>query len=435
MNHRNLVILSDIHLAVTSQVGLFDADRQLSSFLLHLARQEPCRLIFAGDLFEFLSGQPERPLTTDLLDQQLASDTVERILASHAEIFAALAELSRAGFELTILAGNHDVELILPRVRQLIEQAVGSRVRWLVHGEALRETVGQAKILIEHGDLYDDWNRVDYGQLTVANRLATRGADAKTAFFSSPPGSDIVLRFVEPLREQHPWITWIKPEKEALLPILHFLLTPRERLRLITKAKALLPKITRVTIEGSWLRRFQPQGLVRGAGSTQPKYDLKSWIRDVERHQHRDAQEMDRTLLIEKLRKVASQNGFFDLQTLDQHPEILGKDIYPDADLVIHGHTHAAKSLQLATGQLYLNSGTWCPLLPLPDADASLDNWKSFVESLEQNLAQPASRFTYIHIGAEQEIARARLQEWSGGHEITLSEWSLIGPATWKEIK
>ena len=96
-------------------------------------------------------------------------------------MFAALAEYLAIDHRrrLTILLGNHDLELGLPAVQAMLLQALGGRrhrVAWVDDGRAYR----LGGVLIEHGNRYDganlnDWNglrSLRLAQCAMKRRLA-----------------------------------------------------------------------------------------------------------------------------------------------------------------------------------------------------------------------------------------------------------------------
>jgi len=77
---------------------------------------------------------------------------------------------------LTILLGNHDVELSLPRVRRRFLESVapaGGRVNFLYDGEAF----ALGELLVEHGNRYEGWNVVAHDSLRrLRSALSARRA-------------------------------------------------------------------------------------------------------------------------------------------------------------------------------------------------------------------------------------------------------------------
>ena len=348
---------------------------------------------------------------------------MQAILDTHPDVFSALAEIAATrDLALTVMGGNHDLELAFPEVRQPLEARLGRDLSWRVHGEAMRIDVGSCRALIEHGDLFDDWNRVDHGPLAVAVRLASRKADGASLGFKPPAGSRIVTRFVEKARRAYPWIGWIKPEKEALVPILHHLLEPRDKLRLLGVVEPAL-RGTAKGLMARWLRSLAPDRLTRASAEEGQQSAFARWIDETKRADERGPVEDRRRRLVTRLRRVAGNSDFFDPHACDQTLKHFAHPPYRDVDLVIHGHTHAAKMFEIEKHILFANSGTWCPLVPLPGEEESLGRWLSLVDALETNTIEPSPRFTFIQVDAAGGgAAAAALRRWAEGDPLTLAE-------------
>lgn len=428
-----LFVISDVHLADATGSGLFDAAEELAQFLAWVKPQVPAHLVLAGDFFEFLSCGDPAAVSPAAFDPYAAPTRMKAILDTHPDVFSTLAEIAATrDLTLTVMGGNHDLELAFPEVRQPLEKALGRDLSWRVHGEALRIDVGSCRVLIEHGDLFDDWNRVDHGPLVVAVRLASRKADGASLGFTPPAGSGIVTRFVEKARRDHPWIGWIKPEKEALVPILHYLLEPRDKLRLLGVVESALRGAAK-GLMARWLRSFAPDRLTRASAEAGRQSAFARWIDETKRADERGPSKDGRRRLVKRLRRVAGNSDFFDVNTCDQTLEHFAHPPYRDVDLVIHGHTHAAKMFEIEKHILFANSGTWCPLVPLPGKEESLDRWLSFVDALENNTIEPSPRFTFIQVdAAEAGAATAALRQWSDGGPLTLAERVCTPPGLWE---
>src|SRR5437763_8941293 len=74
---------------------------------------------------------------------------------------------------LTLLVGNHDLELGLPAVQQKLLQALGGKYRqvaWIDDGRAYR----LGGVLIEHGSRYDGANLNDWNGLRTLRSAQSR---------------------------------------------------------------------------------------------------------------------------------------------------------------------------------------------------------------------------------------------------------------------
>jgi len=143
----NLLIVSDLHLGEDLRPGGADLsylrhlarlERELEQFLAHHASHRlndlPWRLVVNGDMIDFMSMKvmPESPSIDRLgtsadaaiadgfedddrlyglgFGERAAQKKLERVIARHQGVFRALGDFVRAGNELVVVVGNHDVE-------------------------------------------------------------------------------------------------------------------------------------------------------------------------------------------------------------------------------------------------------------------------------------------------------------------------------------
>jgi len=139
-------------------------------------------------------------------------------------VLEALAGLLHAGGSLTLMLGNHDVELALPKVRDWLVEKLGGpspRLRFFYDGEAYR--IGQ--LLIEHGNRYDRWNQIDHSALRQERSMLSRGLriDEKHRsryFFVPPAGTHLVIHFMNRIKARYRFVDLLKPETGAVIPLL-----------------------------------------------------------------------------------------------------------------------------------------------------------------------------------------------------------------------
>ena len=228
-------VISDLHLG--GAPGARASDRgfrictqgdALAGFIEALAAQPTgpgaprTELVINGDFVDFLAEEDEPVAWTPLKeDPERARRLFERIVERNRPVFRALARLVERGHTLTVLIGNHDIELAFPAVRQALAAALGlgagAPLRFLHDGEAY--AVGDA--LIEHGNRYDGFNAVDFDALRRVRSIQSRGlpvpADRR---LPPPPGSQLVAEVMNPLKQHYPFIDLLKPEAEAAVPLL-----------------------------------------------------------------------------------------------------------------------------------------------------------------------------------------------------------------------
>jgi hypothetical protein len=198
-------------------------------------------------------------------------------------VFDALSGLAQSpSHRLVIMGGNHDPELIFPAVREAVERRLGvgfmnPGVCWLVHGEALRLRVGDAVVLAEHGNSLDPWNRIDHAALQSALSLASRNL-SDVSDYQPPPGSRLVLEVVNVLRKDYGWVDCLKPETEAVLPLLWHFSTPAQRCLIFNLADEYLSmKVFAHNLD----KRRNPERLYKGekeAEDSQKDRAFREWV-------------------------------------------------------------------------------------------------------------------------------------------------------------
>jgi UDP-2,3-diacylglucosamine pyrophosphatase LpxH len=419
-----LVVLSDIHLATEKGTGLFQADNELADCLCWvLEKTRDGVIVLAGDVLDYLVLNNENAVTgfKDL------SERTQAIIDCHPEVFRALSELAKSPrHHLVIMGGHHDSELIFPTVQETVERRFGisftnPSIRWLVQGEALQVRVGNAVVLVEHGNVLDPWNRVDHAALQGAFSLASRNL-SEVSDYQPPLGSRLVLELLNELRCSFRWIDCLKPETETVLPLIRYFASRTQKKLIFHLADDHLSMKT-FAVNKKIMNSPNLEKLYKGdkeAENTPKDQAFKAWVNAVyEDEKVTFAKERKENNLIEKLRLVSAQDTFFDISKPDDSVRHLWPIFERGTDLVIHGHTHAAKAYAVGGG-FYINTGTWDQLLPLPGSCQSDDVWRDFLDLLQQDEVESFRRPTFARVrqSREPDVTIAALLEWQGRPEI-----------------
>ena len=228
---QRIVVISDLHLGGespspselvgTEPIGSARGSRinssyaLLAEFVLWVAEStEPTELVINGDIVDFLLDYEDSPGTTFIREPELAVLRLRRI-AADCPVFAAWGELVRTRVhQLTLLIGNHDVELSFPLVRECFAELLGVPLSWLhfvVDGEALV----RGRVLIEHGNRYDPWNWVDYDGLRHERSLQSRSLSLEVLEtkdrFKIPNGTRMVIELMNELKSHYRFVDLLKP--------------------------------------------------------------------------------------------------------------------------------------------------------------------------------------------------------------------------------
>lgn len=447
---RQIYVISDLHLGGPPGFQMMRHPEVLATFINGLAAvSQRTELVIAGDFVDFLAEgtAPDGEIPTEwdplLHDPSVAAWAFERIArrSAFATVFSALREfLQHAAHSLTVLLGNHDIELSYPAVRaklcEVLAVEEGRGLRFICDGEAY--VVGDA--LIEHGNRYDRWNQVDHDRLRHARSLQSRGEEYLRAdLMTAPAGSQLVAHVMNPIKRSYGFVDLLKPENEAVLPVL-LALEPGYRSRIIKAMAALSPglrhgvardglpfRLSDAASSGSGVELsldtpttpVAPANSVKaalaqvlggpsaadlflgalpgegthigeaaGGGTLRLAGALLGIVRAGEAPLER------KRALIEALRALQNDRSW-DLQGEESNSPYLSKARQLVSErrfrFVVFGHTHHARRMTLPDGALYLNSGTWADLMRVPDAivrgDAatSLRAVDDFLQALEAN--------------------------------------------------
>ncbi len=463
---RSAYVISDLHLGgedATAGSPGFRMCHQvdlLADFITDVAAGNPAELIINGDFVDFLAERDGDGSWTPVeLDAAAAAERLRRIaeVRSDRVVFAALRRLLDADHALTIILGNHDVELSYPAVRATLLELLGPRaargVRFVVDGEAY--VVGSA--LIEHGNRYDGFNVVDHDGLREIRSLQSRRQRWRDDLRFEPPiGSQLVAEIMNPLKERYPFIDLLKPEDGAVLPLL-LAIEPSCRAHLL---RILGMKMRAARHEprspGEPRRRgevaaisdndpvdqlaplldilgdaelddipdeppaVQRRGEVANIAAERSRWD---WALGVAELFARGGQLGDRLpALLRALRTLRADRSFAtdqDDSAYARHAEAIAANGFA---FVVFGHTHLAKSVRFEHGSTYLNTGTWCDLIQLPeplfsgsDSDA-LAGLEAFVTVLLRGPRDSwvTRRPTYAKIDVDGAATRAALHMYKG---------------------
>lgn len=210
----------------------------IDSLTQKIAQEGPSELILNGDTVDFLAERDEKPNSWSpfTADPNRAVAKLEAIVRRDQGVFDALKRFLEKRGRLTVLLGNHDIELSLPSVRAAFRRALGVKAghdfEFSYDGEAY--VVGDA--LIEHGNRYDAWNQIDYDALRRVRSFLSRRQDVPDKYnFAPPAGSGMVTSVINQIKIQYPFVDLLKPEEAAVVPML-LALEPGYRSRLGTIA-------------------------------------------------------------------------------------------------------------------------------------------------------------------------------------------------------
>jgi UDP-2,3-diacylglucosamine pyrophosphatase LpxH len=463
-------VISDLHLGGAPSTGAGDpgfrmcyqVDR-LAEFISNLSTGPRCELVINGDFVDFLAERSSdgswQPATPDPAEaaKKLRTIAEER---PDGVVFAALNRFLANGHRLVLLVGNHDIELgfreVRVALRDVLTEGRACDLEMILDGEAY--SIGNT--LIEHGNRYDSFNVVDHDRLRELRSLSSRRqAPLAELPFLPPVGSQLVASIMNPYKKRYPFIDLLKPEDEAVVPIL-LALEPDAKGRILdilrfqwaaSRHQSRSPAMPRRRGEiASATESFEaplsaeealfaaalssndvPESLEPAArtrrrsiasdrGETTPRLDWHSGIAEL-LLRGSDYKSRLRPLL-RALRTLRFETSF-DIHTDPSvYPRHAAKLASGGFGCVIFGHTHLAKDIAISPGVKYLNTGTWVDLIKLPaglfvaneeDACRTLDTF------IQQLLHAPRDewvlrRSTFARVVVSENRTEATLHEYGG---------------------
>jgi UDP-2,3-diacylglucosamine pyrophosphatase LpxH len=479
---REVYIISDLHLGGIDDFRMMRNPKKLAEFIDFLSSktETPKELVIAGDFVDFLAEKTENSVAPwqALIRQSLAAvNALNRIAHSNDFrcVFSALKNFIKIHKSLTILLGNHDIELSYPAVRKELEKILGVKeghgFRFIYDGEAY--IIGNA--IIEHGNRYDRWNQVAYDELRQLRTLQSRRQDSNKNIFNPPAGSRLVAEVMNPLKERYSFIDLLKPENEAVLPILLSLLTKRDSFTKIAEIiKTLAPAINQGVDKNSI-----PSSLTYASASNDvtKETSIQSQLEKINQWDKKKAEGFLYSLNDEKkqptsyLTNASASVGFTSLISLaiekkDKKAEVLKHALealrhdntfntsYEPKDseylkasrslvnnnfkYVIFGHTHHAKKIEFneedgGDSGVYFNTGTWADLMKVPkdiwaeNQAESNEKLNEFLINIKENNIEQYRKFLptcvvlFIDEDEKQEefVSKAELRKLNEKNDIS----------------
>ena len=419
--------MSDIHMGPAGPLETFRDEVALAAFFDRLAADDtapPTELVLAGDCFDFL-----QVAGYDGFDAARAAERFDTILrAPRTErVMRALRRFAqRPDAEITLLAGNHDPEMLVPEVRRRFAEAIGrteGTVRFaddepLRHAEGDRPPIwGRAleegAVWIVHGDRWDPSNMIHRGELAASIREGRP--------FALPAGSCLVFEVLQKLKPEHGWVDELKPEMPAVLLLLLYLDAPttwehirkqwRLTARLFTDTVMASLRVGPLFGERSEAPRALPEDPVDAlaallAGSLRAEADPAAVLAGLDGYLRGRVEAPSGTLAPHHgIRRHFARAWLENIRRADRFQHKEEPDAVREAALpslpgsviaLVAGHTHG-KRLRSARRPIYANAGTWIPVGAIPPGDI-----ESLIDQLDGGPGWPAEAprtFVQIELG------------------------------------
>lgn len=427
------LIISDLHLGNGGPYDSFAGEEALPAFI-DLYAKKPTRLLVNGDGVDFLMN--EEPLE---LDSARAASQARAIVdyPGSAAVLESMGRALAAGCEVIFRLGNHDIELALPEVQEVLREAlkqpreVAAKLRFELGDQPAIIEAGGARVLVTHGEHNDPWNRVDnYNELL-----------SKSNVFRFAPGSELVKKLLNRLTFEHglKFANLLKPDFQGATLTALAVAPAAMRLLLGGSTASILWQLFRKMSGPASFVEEEDLGLadrVAEAGLTEEETEALENALGNGPTMYNEEEDGPLARARVKLAKTGlriyakfhrgitgrSGEAFFALDpTPDEWKEARRLADKFNAGAVIIGHTHAAR-WGAKDDMVFVNTGTWISLMELPSFDADDEVWSDFIAELRQNprldpakqrIARTTARFTAALI--EESPA--------GGASVSLIEW------------
>jgi UDP-2,3-diacylglucosamine pyrophosphatase LpxH len=452
MANKVKIIVSDLHLGV----GFFDLDKGnvLEDFIvdstfarfLHDMKEESeiegtdFELIIGGDMIEFLQApavdqfEPRRAYSLENYRSSLEEDSarkIDLIIRGHPMFFVALREFIKPANpqrKVTIIKGNHDVELYWPAVKERIRQAVYAtgeeRAKLLAFEEVC---VNREGIYVEHGNQYaEKVNRVDNFEEPLDPE--------REGQLAIPAGSQFVIEFFNQVEWEKWWVDSVKPITALIwyALALDFPFAVKTLVAFLKVAHILIVGSLEATEAEKLVRELEDEAQLQVLG--QRYAEDEAFRREFNARvghllEAADAPpEVVRTHAIDEVLAFNLGKSIIDEihSALRRAAELKAKET--GAQIVVFGHTHDPLCERLESSGFYLNSGTWTWWRDF--AEAGLDDWKEFYAAPEKFMDE--HYLTYARIDYD-EFGRphGRVLDYSGRLVIECPE--VAKPRSWWE--
>lgn len=358
-----------------------------------MAQRTPERdvhLVVAGDIVDFLAEKEFSAFTSNDAD---ACDKLKNVFLNFAEVWDAFRAFTASGAALTLMLGNHDVELALPGPHRLLLERLGvGRVDFIVDNQAFVD----GPVLIEHGNRYDMWNAVPHDLLRQVRSALSRREEPPQ--LPDIPGSRLVVSVMNDLKRDYAFIDLLKPETEAALPLLAVLKPSAiweigkviqlyrraSRVRFDEAGVPTEPGLIsagvatnegRANTERAWREAQELAGVKTDEGQISALDSRAAVMTTAFVDLWRAARAVERDVQIDRLYRglktfAAEQGAAFDIGRESETYLTPARELARRGfDVIVFGHTHFARRVPLAgvnRRAVYFNSGTWADIIRLP---------------------------------------------------------------------
>jgi UDP-2,3-diacylglucosamine pyrophosphatase LpxH len=444
------IVVSDFHLGAgppdirANPLEDFVADEAFAHFLETIRAEsdrdgKEVELIINGDFFEFLQVpavdefDPQRAYPPEAYYDSSQAASIKRldlIIAGHPIVFDALADFIQVKAprrRMTLIKGNHDVNLFWPGVKQRLRESLGAtgrRASMLLFAERY---VSRERIYVEHGHQYAEWlNRWDN-----FDDPRERG-NSHQLFY--PAGSKFVIDFFNFVERDRAWADSLKPLTALAWYSLEWNFSFAARMLLM-----LARHVPVIGSGGEGGSNESLDALCRQLGDTTTCRDLSDRY-----HAFPEFRRDFHTRIGQLLVPAVSPPGIFvwPMPPADESAmEIARTEIEEirasmrrvasrvaaaeGARVIVFGHTHCPSLETLEDGTTLVNCGSWQWLGGYDPTEAGV--WRGLF--MRPDRFRPRHRLTYARIDYdEQGVPQAQLLEFARSQrEDTVGDQLALG--------
>lgn len=204
------LVLSDLHLGKgrllpgggINSLEEFQYGDKLCEFIRYYSsgeyRDHEVEIIINGDFLNFLQVD-YRGHYLSVITESVALEILDSIIKGHPQVFKAFREFSsKNGNTLTYIVGNHDQAMLFPATRIVLNQAMGTSVKYK------NIVYFFDGVHIEHGHMHEPANRIDPKRFFLKK-------DLPEPILNLPFGSHFFVDFVLKIKHKHPYVDKIRP--------------------------------------------------------------------------------------------------------------------------------------------------------------------------------------------------------------------------------
>jgi UDP-2,3-diacylglucosamine pyrophosphatase LpxH len=228
--NRHVIVISDLHVGAGV---LDDCDSELEGHIVEFfhelaAKRYPVELVINGDFLDFAQAPPWQGNDLEsaspegiplCFTEKQSGDKFKAIEQAHRPIFEALGTLLEAKSEncVTILPGNHDVDLFWNSVRADFTRCIyknrESNARIRFHLEQVYRPSGFPAVWIEHGHQHDPCNNFKRGDISYwSQENPPMFFDVeKTQRVYECVGTRFMIKYLNQLDQEYPFVDNVKP--------------------------------------------------------------------------------------------------------------------------------------------------------------------------------------------------------------------------------